>query len=99
MTTPESKPLALVTGASSGIGLELARQVGENGIDLVISAAAPLRPGSSAAITRSNPFWPNWRASSSPIPLDAPVTRASSAMSHPLPVGVIAFPYHAHLGR
>jgi len=38
MTTPESKPLALVTGASSGIGLELARQFGENGFDLVISA-------------------------------------------------------------
>jgi short-subunit dehydrogenase len=38
MTTPESKPLALVTGASSGIGLELARQFGENGFDLVITA-------------------------------------------------------------
>jgi short-subunit dehydrogenase len=38
MTTPESKPLALVTGASSGIGLELARQFGENGFDLVIAA-------------------------------------------------------------
>ena len=38
MTTPESKPLALVTGASSGIGLELARKFGENGFDLVISA-------------------------------------------------------------
>src|SRR3954466_4076536 len=32
------KPLALVTGASSGIGLELARQFGQNGFDLVISA-------------------------------------------------------------
>ena len=38
MTTPEQKPLALITGASSGIGLELARQFGENGFDLVISA-------------------------------------------------------------
>jgi short-subunit dehydrogenase len=34
----EMKPLALVTGASSGIGLELARQFGENGFDLVIAA-------------------------------------------------------------
>jgi short-subunit dehydrogenase len=32
------KPLALVTGASSGIGLELAKQFAENGFDLVIAA-------------------------------------------------------------
>jgi short-subunit dehydrogenase len=38
MTTTEQKPLALVTGASSGIGLELARQFGQNGFDLVIAA-------------------------------------------------------------
>ncbi|MGY1603703.1 SDR family NAD(P)-dependent oxidoreductase [Geodermatophilus sp. SYSU D00815] len=36
--TSTSKPLALVTGASSGIGLELARQFGQNGFDLVIAA-------------------------------------------------------------
>jgi short-subunit dehydrogenase len=38
MTTTQQRPLALVTGASSGIGLELARQFGQNGFDLVISA-------------------------------------------------------------
>jgi short-subunit dehydrogenase len=32
------RPLALVTGASSGIGLELAKQFAENGFDLVIAA-------------------------------------------------------------
>jgi short-subunit dehydrogenase len=37
MTTP-TRPLALVTGASSGIGLELAKQFAENGFDLVIAA-------------------------------------------------------------
>jgi uncharacterized protein len=34
----DRKPLALVTGASSGIGLELARQFAENGFDLVVAA-------------------------------------------------------------
>jgi short-subunit dehydrogenase len=38
MTTPSNRPLALVTGASSGIGLELARQFGMNGFDLVVAA-------------------------------------------------------------
>jgi uncharacterized protein len=33
-----SKPLALVTGASSGIGLELAKQFAENGFDLIVNA-------------------------------------------------------------
>ncbi|MDP1848683.1 MAG: SDR family NAD(P)-dependent oxidoreductase [Solirubrobacteraceae bacterium] len=37
-TSPAERPLALVTGASSGIGLELARQFAENGFDLVITA-------------------------------------------------------------
>jgi short-subunit dehydrogenase len=37
MTTP-TKPLAVVTGASSGIGLELAKQFAEHGFDLVIAA-------------------------------------------------------------
>src|SRR3978361_1134079 len=32
------RPLALVTGASSGIGLELARQFAEHGFDLLICA-------------------------------------------------------------
>jgi uncharacterized protein len=38
MDTPSTRPLALVTGASTGIGLELAKQFARNGFDLVICA-------------------------------------------------------------
>jgi len=40
-TEPAAKPLAAVTGASSGIGLELARCCAENGFDLLIAANEP----------------------------------------------------------
>ena len=38
MTLPPARPLALVTGASSGIGRELARQFAEHGFDLIVAA-------------------------------------------------------------
>ena len=38
MSTPEAAPLAVVTGASSGIGLELAKVFAQNGFDLVVTA-------------------------------------------------------------
>jgi uncharacterized protein len=38
MDANASKPLAVVTGASSGIGYELAKQFGEHGFDLLIAA-------------------------------------------------------------
>jgi short-subunit dehydrogenase len=36
--TETMRPLAVVTGASSGIGLELARQFADNGFDLIVAA-------------------------------------------------------------
>ncbi|MFL5844547.1 MAG: SDR family NAD(P)-dependent oxidoreductase [Solirubrobacteraceae bacterium] len=38
MSTSPVRPLALVTGASSGIGLELAKQFAANGFDLILTA-------------------------------------------------------------
>jgi uncharacterized protein len=38
MESSSPRPLALVTGASSGIGLELARQFADHGFDLVVAA-------------------------------------------------------------
>jgi short-subunit dehydrogenase len=38
VTELQTKPLALVTGASSGIGLELAKQFARNGFDVVVNA-------------------------------------------------------------
>jgi short-subunit dehydrogenase len=37
-----TRPLAIVTGASSGIGLELAKQAARRGYDLIIAADEPL---------------------------------------------------------
>ncbi len=37
-----SRPLAVVTGASSGIGLELAAECARNGFDLIIAADRPM---------------------------------------------------------
>jgi short-subunit dehydrogenase len=41
MNASTTAPLAVVTGASSGIGFELARQFAQNGFDLLIAADGP----------------------------------------------------------
>lgn len=54
----DTRPLAVVTGASSGIGFELAKQFADNGFDLVVNAeddgltsAADALRSSGAALT------------------------------------------------
>ncbi|MGA0544111.1 SDR family NAD(P)-dependent oxidoreductase [Brevundimonas sp. VNH65] len=48
MTDAEFRPLAIVTGASSGIGYELAKLFAEDGYDLVIAADTSLAEASQA---------------------------------------------------
>lgn len=48
----EQRPLAVVTGASSGIGFELARQFAENGFDLVLVAEDAELGGASRELER-----------------------------------------------
>jgi uncharacterized protein len=50
---PESqRKLAVVTGASTGIGLELARECAKNGFDLVIAADEPKLENAAEALRR-----------------------------------------------
>jgi short-subunit dehydrogenase len=48
MSDSATRPLAVVTGASSGIGYELAKICAENGYDLVVAADRPLEEAAQA---------------------------------------------------
>jgi short-subunit dehydrogenase len=67
----DSKPLAVVTGASSGIGRELARQFATNGFDVIVAAeyselvsAVDDLAATGADIQPVRPTWPPLAASS-----------------------------------
>src|SRR6188472_2284482 len=47
---PNSRPLALVTGASGGIGLELACECARHGYDLLVAADRPLNEAASRLV-------------------------------------------------
>jgi short-subunit dehydrogenase len=48
---PKTRPFAIVTGASTGIGFELAKQRRDNGFDLLIAADEPEIERAAAALT------------------------------------------------
>ena len=67
MTTNTNESYALITGASGGIGLELAKEFAKNGINLVLVARSE---------NKLIPFFANSFASSNPMPPEAPVISA-----------------------
>ncbi|MEA2385086.1 MAG: hypothetical protein QOH72_5057 [Solirubrobacteraceae bacterium] len=82
MTTPSPRPLAVVTGASSGIGLELAKQFAGNGFDLLV-AAEDAELADAAAELRG------YGATVEALRVDLPPTRASTSSTggSPPPAG------------
>jgi NAD(P)-dependent dehydrogenase (short-subunit alcohol dehydrogenase family) len=93
----QARPLAVVTGASSGIGFELAKCCAKNGFDLIIAADEPaiqdaarsLKPDAPPSY-RSRPTWRPSRASSNSTPRSEDVR---SLRSSPTPGGVSATPF------
>jgi NAD(P)-dependent dehydrogenase (short-subunit alcohol dehydrogenase family) len=53
MSTPSLRPLALVTGASKGIGFELAKQFATNGFDHVVTAHTEALDEAAGPATRT----------------------------------------------
>lgn len=62
MDSPDYKPVALVTGASSGIGYELARKFAESGFDVIMSAEEGERLRDAADKLRALPESPQVEA-------------------------------------
>jgi short-subunit dehydrogenase len=53
MLNNSNKPLAVVTGASSGIGLELAKQFAQHGFDVLMAAETPLITAAAASVRQA----------------------------------------------
>ena len=74
MTNP-TRPLALVTGASSGIGVELARELARDGHDLVLTARTVMPMENLAAELAA------WGAASVIIPVDLSEPSGAAALA------------------
>ncbi len=64
MSTPNGRPLAVVTGASSGIGRDLVARFAEAGFDLVIAAEDDRIAAAASSLAHDNPI------AASPVPVD-----------------------------
>src|SRR5271170_8102570 len=53
---PNTKKIALITGANKGLGLEMARQLGRAGATVVLAARDPQKGEAAAAKLRSEGF-------------------------------------------
>jgi short-subunit dehydrogenase len=71
MTTPD-RPLAVVTGASTGIGYEFAKRCAENGFDLVVAADEPEISAAAEQFRRSGARVEAFRVPPRPIFSSAP---------------------------
>src|SRR3984893_13162394 len=74
MTSP-TRPLALVTGASSGIGVELARELARDGHDLVLNTRTVMPMANLAAELAA------WGAASVIIPVDLSEPSGAAALA------------------
>jgi short-subunit dehydrogenase len=95
-TTP--RPLALVTGGSSGIGLELARQCLSNGFDVIIAADRPMEASVTELATTTGGGGGRVEAVECDLATKAGVDRLVEALAGREPEALLANAGHG-LGR
>jgi NAD(P)-dependent dehydrogenase (short-subunit alcohol dehydrogenase family) len=80
MTPTNPRPLAVVTGASSGIGYSLALRCVEHGFDLVIAADEPLAAAAEDFRLLGADVWLRWKPSWPGVTASTSFTRRLAAV-------------------